>query len=1087
MNPPVKRIVTAFPRVSFYPAIVLWLFLIVDVQALDPNTTGTRYGVKKWGAREGLPQLTVQKVLQTRDGYLWLGTQSALVRFDGLGFDTFKGDRVPALGNAYIEALFEDSRGKLWIGTWKNGLLCYQNGEFKVYSRAQGLRSDDILSVEEGKGGGLWVGTRDGLHLKSGEIFHAFTREDGLKGKEVHALLRDKQGRLWIGTEGGLNRLTEGTISGFHDQELLNGNEILALYEDPAGGIWISVARYGLVLFKNDSFQYFPSPKGTIHIYSICRGRAGELWLGSEERGLLFLANGQYHSINAEERLEQNPIFTLFEDREKNLWVGTRLGLYRYRGESVYRYGTEEGLSAASALSVYEDDLGVVWIGTQGGGLNRLEAGRIQVYGEEHGLPGPSVKALYGDGSGGLWVGTRDGLAFFRNGRFKTYTTANGLAGNYIRALMVDREGRVWVGTKHGISVGKNGIFTNYTTGEGLSHNVVRGFFQDHDGDVWIGTDEGLTRFQDGKLEVYDRTYTFSREVVVDIYQDAEGDMWIATLGGGLHRLRNGSLFSFSTKEGLYDNSIMRLLEDDSGFFWMTTMDAVFRVRKQDLNDIAGGRIHRLKYDLYGTRADSFPVEYNGGVYPAGWQTEGGQMLLPTSGGLIVVDPNKIQINPIAPQVHIQKFLADGIPRGAMSLPRIPPRTHRIEFEYTGLSFTRPEKVSFEVKLEGYDKGWVALGKKRSVAYSRLPHGTYTFRVRATNEDGIRDEAGAHLSFYWEPYFFETLLFYSLGFLGLVGISLVGVRWRIRKFQKRGDRLEALVRSRTRDLELANTEIRLTQERLVTAAHLEGMAEIAVNVLHNVGNSLNSVNVSANLIENRAEKLMAEPLKRVVHLLTNYSGNLDTFLRQDERGAKVFPALQNLTTSLLRSREEIIRETRALNDKVRDVTRIIFAQEEYVGGFYRDLDLGEVIREATDVQRPAMKKRDIRCLVEIQDSAIIRAEKNKFIQLITNLIKNAWESVAQMKDSQEKVVTIKTKRTGTQWIRVDIADNGVGIANEEITRIFQQGYSHKVGGNGFGLHFCGNVIAEMNGHISVHSRGVGLGAVFTIELPVTSD
>ncbi len=740
---------------------------------LDPGKEINQYNQKIYSTEEGLPQSSILSIIQTKDGYLWMGTYEGAARFDGIQFRIFNKSNTPEMESNRIKTLFEDSMGNLWIGTSK-GLLRYSQGKFKKYTTEHGLSNDFVLSITEDQSGSIWVGTTHGLNRLKEKTFtiSVYTEKQGLSHNYISALVVDDEGSLWIGTSGGgLNVYRNGELKQCSKEIGLPGNEdIRVLYKRRTGGIWVGTSGNGLIYIKNGKSRVYSKKEGLSghDIRALFEDSHGILWVGTNGQGLNRFKNGSFSFSASDHGLLNRPIRAILEDREGSLWIGTRDGLSQLNDGKFIIYNKRNGLPEDSVRTVYEDRKKNTWIGTVNGGLVRFRDNNFKTFGLKEGLLSEHIWTIAEKGDGSTWFGTYGGgLHCLKNSKIiRTYTTRNGLSNNIVRAVFVDHSDNIWVGTNGGgVDVLKNGKFINYNSKTGLSDDFVYAISEDSEGDIWIGTYNGnINRFNKGKFTVYGVNDGLTGHAIWTIYPDDERTLWIGTDGGGLLRFKNNKFMRFTMKDGLYNDLAFQVLEDHSGNLWMNCNQGIYRVRKKDLDDFAKGKIKRIPCLSFGKSEGIKSTECSGPAQPAGLCSSEGKLWFPTIRGVVVFDPEHIKINKTVPPVVIEEMQVDG--ETVYTYPGTPGETinlgagkHRIEFKYTGLSFTISERMRFKYKLEGYDERWMDANTKRSVSYTNIAPGDYTFRVIACNSDGIWNNKGALFSFALEPLFWQTWWF----------------------------------------------------------------------------------------------------------------------------------------------------------------------------------------------------------------------------------------------------------------------------------------------------------------------------------------
>jgi ligand-binding sensor domain-containing protein/signal transduction histidine kinase len=769
--------------IAVAPLAALCLAFPPSAAALDPRKVITQYGHDSWQIEDGLPNSTVRAFAQTRDGYLWVGTEEGLARFDGVRFVVFDASNTPELREAFVTDLHEDRSGNLWIATSGGGLVRYRDGRFTSYL-TKGDSRLLLVAVAEDAAGTLWIGAqvRGLLQLKDGALV-APPAIRSLPLTSVTALHVDPAGRLWMGSRReGVASLKDGAVRAYTVAEGLSDNQVWSFTDGPDGSLWIGTEK-GLSHLAADGTITNSVPGESIR--ALLTDRDGSLWIGSNEGGVRRLGkDGQAVQFSKAQGLSSISVRALYEDREGSLWIGNADGgLNRFRDGPFTTVSQAEGLSEDRTTALLADDDGAVWVGTNGGGLNRIQDGRITAFTTREGLSRNSVSSVGRDRAGTLWAGTNGaGLNRLRAGRFSVYTTSQGLANDSVFALLGGRDGGLWVGTRGGgLNRFAEETFTLYGKKEGLSSSFVWALAEDPSGTLWIGSAEGVYALAAGQL----------RRVIPDIpahhlHVDADGAVWAGTARQGLYRFKGGRTTVFTSREGLQSDTVSQILEDGRQNLWLGSNKGISRVSKGQLDDVAEGRTPRVTPVTYDTADGMKSPECN---YGSGCKTKDGRLWFPTIRGVVVVDPERLRPNPLPPPVMVERVLADG--RDVSASPVVPPGDGRLEFQFTALSHLAPRKVRFSYRLEGFDETWRSPGPRRDATYTNLRPGWYTFRVKASNNDGVWNETGAAFPLYLQPHYYQTGWFYAL-----CAALAAAVVWRIHLF--RVHRLVELERVRTR-------------------------------------------------------------------------------------------------------------------------------------------------------------------------------------------------------------------------------------------------------------------------------------------------
>jgi ligand-binding sensor domain-containing protein/AraC-like DNA-binding protein len=765
-------------RSSRFFVLFFFSFFLVSnfLLSLDPEKELDEYFIKNWTVQSGLPLNTITVLIQTQDGYIWVGTHAGLSRFDGVRFTTFTRQNSP-LSNDRITSLYEDSNKVLWIGTDGGGLYSCEKGLWQNFTANDGLSNAHVRTIIGDWKGGLWVGTDYGLNRISRDSIHVYTEEDGLYDNIITDLCLDNWGTLWIGTlQGGLARFNERVIAVYGYEDGLLNSSVLSLASDRLGNIWIGTLE-GLYLLSSGERIIRPvSDTSYTPITHLMEDSLGNLWMATMADGLKRMVGDTLTGLSTDQGLPDDFIRCLLIDRDKNFWIGTDTGgLVQLRDSLVRNITGDDGIPESAVSAVMEDRQGSLWIGTRNSGLCRMKDGRIiEIFDAQTGISSNKVRILFEDSDANLWVGTEDsGLAILQKGRWNKINSESGLSSNHVTVFLQDKKGVIWIGTDKGLNRFRDGKIDPPGAFAGLAGYQVQALLETRDGLLLAGTSQGLFKITEKTVEKIDLTRNDFGPEIVSLYEDTQGILWIGTNGDGLLRRDQGKTTTFTTAEGLRDNYIYSLTEDGHGNLWMSTNRGVMRIGLKVLNDYAGGKIRYLVPAFFDETEGMTGSQCSGEGQPSVWKDGSGRLYYPTGKGIAVFDPGKISIETAPPLTVIEAVLCDGKPVGSYDLPCFPRSSQSLEFHFTALDFRAPEKIRFKYRLEGYEKEFVylPLDTERAARYVNLSPGEYRFMVHAASNDGVWDENAAFFAFEVLPSFFQKPVFYILVVLILLSAA----------------------------------------------------------------------------------------------------------------------------------------------------------------------------------------------------------------------------------------------------------------------------------------------------------------------------
>src|SRR5581483_11500057 len=733
----------------------------------------------------GLPHNSINAIVQSHDGYLWLATTDGIVRYDGVRFTVFNVANSPGIKSNRCTSVFEDKSGQLWIGTEDSGLMIYSDGVFKTYGLEQGFPGIFVRKIWSDPNGDVILYVNDAFYKWENDRAVLYLLPTSAPPDRIYS--GQQNGRVWYLDQTSLHILTASRTITVNKAEGLSSLNVNTVYEDPQNNIWVGTDA-GLNLIKDGKVQVFTTKDGLPENYvrTIVVDRSGNLWVAGRSSGITLYKDGHFTNFTTAQGLSDNAVNKLYVDREDTLWICTvSHGLNRSSKEAVHTISTEQGLPSNNIYPIFEDREGNVWIATWSKGLTRYRDGKFTLYQSRDGLGSPIISALGEDSDGAIWIGAYSGMTRFKDGKFTSFSQWLEPGIHHVSAIMQDREGALWVGSNNGLLRMKDGVRTFFTTKDGLAGDDVRAIIQDHNGVIWAGSYGGLEVFENGSWRAFTKKDGLMGEKIRSLYEDKDGVLWVGTYDGGISRVKNGKIVSVSQKDGLYSNGAFQMLEDDRGFFWLSCNTGIYRVSKQQLNDFADGKIKVVFSVAYGKDDGLVNNECNGGTQPSGVRLRDGQLWFPTQGGIAVIDPDQVSFNPTPPPVAIENCLLDREATDCQQNLKIQSEEQNLEISYAGLSFIKSEQVRFKYKLVGLDSDWVDAGTRRTAYYSHLPPGDYTFTVIAANSDGVWNTTGQSIHIIVIPAFWRTWWFISLSIIAIGAAGLFLYRQRVRQLEKR--------------------------------------------------------------------------------------------------------------------------------------------------------------------------------------------------------------------------------------------------------------------------------------------------------------
>ncbi len=1005
-----------------------------------------RQPLTSYALEEGLPQSQVRDVLQDSRGYLWIGLYAGgLARFDGHSFTSIGVEE--GLPDNTVMAVHEDSTGHLWLGT-PGGLVRYDGTDLQTLTTEDGLPDSQVQVIAGGKEGPLWFGTPTGVFTYDGTDFRPIA-PDRITSTYQRGLAAHED-TLWVGTEDHLYRYVDSTLTPIDEQYNLETDASLSLALGPDDRLVVETNR-GVLRREGRQFSRVPGTD-TLGVYDLLPTGDNTLWIGAQS-GLYRHRNGRLRRFSS--RLRGVSVRALFRDREQNLWIGTNgKGLYKHTPTPFDHFTTADGLAGEIVWDVSEGPGGDLWAATRNG-LSRYDGTSFATVAGPDGAVDASILDLHRTPRG-LWIATREGVFFYDGSTYTAYNTVDGEPLGIAHHILDDGSGTVWFATLQSGLLRYDGTqFDRYTTDDGLSQNKITALATGPEGELWAGALDGISRWTGTTFAPVSIPDNVTDHRIHALALDAEGTAWIGTEQGVYAKeSRPGaspsdSLPSFTTQDGLNNRSVYLLHLDQNGHLWAGTNKGVNRLDLESYRQTG-----RMPIRSYG-RADGFlGVEISA---HAAYEASDGALWFGTVDGATRYNPTQDRTNSVPPQPRItdvrlfSKALGDTryaerrTPWDHLpAYPTFPHDRNHLIFRFAGLSYATPTQVRFQYRLDELDEQWSPVSAQQQATYSNLPPGSYTFRVRAANSDGIWNETAATYAFTITPPFWQTTWFYLLCGLAAVGLVVGAFQWRTRMLRRRQRLLKEKVERRTRKLREARED---------ALAASKAKSEFLANMSHEIRTPMNGVIGFADLLSG-----------------TELTSNQQQFV----------DAIQSSGSTLL-----------SIIDDILNFSKLEAGQTELKE---EPLRVQTCVEDALDplATTAADKGIELTYLIDSDVPPVIEADETRLHQVLLNLLSNAVKFTDEGEVTLRARVASPASSDGQCRLHFSVQDTGMGIPDEKRDRLFESfsqvdaSMSREHGGTGLGLSISQRLVEAMGGEIWVESE-VGEGSTFHFTLEATAD
>ncbi|MEQ9824923.1 MAG: two-component regulator propeller domain-containing protein [Puniceicoccaceae bacterium] len=1017
----------SIPCRTAWVCMLLWAGACASAGAKDL----AQYGVRHYNREDGIAASSILEILQTQQGYLWMGTYDGLTRFNGVEFRVFNRANTPTLHGNNITCLLEGKDGTLWLGTLGKGIQGFLDPDLQHIRPRSFMGNVTVNDIEQDAHGRIYAATREGLYVHEDEAWRRCDVQlPSRQTTSIDAIEIDENNHVLFATQQGIFRW-DGTQASPLDSRLPSDLRVQGFLYQKDRGLWFGTFEAGLYHYHEGKIRHYQTEDGLLHnhVGDLNFDSDGNLWMGVRG-GVSVLRNGTFSHFAMRGKM----VYSLHHDREGGIWVGTYLhGLYRLGNTRFSAYTHVDPLEVSIIGRALIEFQGKLLIGTNLG-IYELHNGYLHPSKSFPMLDDVMIRSMKPASDGGLWIGTHTNGVFKLNpdGETIAYGIEQGLQSRTNRCVIEASDGRVWIAGNSGLQVLDKGKIHSVPELQGfpiLSLHELSG------GRIAVATDgNGLFILHSDTVQHLSKADGLNSNVVFYVHEDEQGSLWITTSEAGISYIEQDQLYRLTLQDGMPQDAIFYILEDKHSHFWIACNSGIYRFEKEALRARAKAEA-AIPSSLHFDRMDGITA---GGVTGVahGYTDSKGELWFPATEGVVSVNPNTDEAPTPAPTAIIESFSTESATFDLYdsSPVQVAPGTQRFTFRFVGMRFDASDNVRYRVKLEGYDPEFQEIQGRREIAYTNLPPGTYRFVVNAGIQGGAWSEQSDSISFVLKPRFYQLPLFQVMAVLSAFALIYGIIRIRVARSQMRQRQLSEQVEQRT-------AELRSAMDKAEQANHSKSL--FLASVSHEVRNPMNGI-------------------LGITELL------LEDELSPDQR--RKLEIVQSSARSLLTILNDLLDYSKLDSDKL-TLESIPF-------------QIRSIVDETLALQEAGIREKQLTIHVDLDNNLpeTVVGDPLRHRQVLHNLISNA------VKFTEHGSITICAKvestAPGSILVKFSVSDTGIGISHDVQQRLFQvyqqaeDSTARTYGGTGLGLAICRSLVERMGGTIHVDSD-VGKGATFT--------